>query len=292
MQLFLQHAVNALSLGGVYALIAVGFALIFNVLKFSNWSHGGVIMVSSYIGYFSAKALNLPLIPALVVTMIGGGILAVIIEKVAFRTIRVKNGPLIYFFVTSITMSLLLMNLVLAVIGYNFYNFPPLLSTEAVFIAGINLPTLNVFMLVTSVIALVILTYVLRRTRIGIAIRAAASDMQAASLMGVEIDTLVSITFFISGVLAGASGMFLGMSYTAYPQMAEVMAKGFVAAVLGGLGSLAGAVIGALLLGVIETMVTVYSNSSLVPIVSLVILILLLIFRPRGIAGIIVPDKV
>lgn len=292
MQLFLQHAVNALSLGGVYALIAVGFALIFNVLKFSNWSHGGVIMVSSYIGYFSAKTLNLPLIPALVVTMIGGGILAVIIEKVAFRTIRVKKGPLIYFFVTSITMSLLLMNLVLATIGYSFYNFPALLTNEAVFIAGINLPTLNVFMLITSIVALIALTYVLRRTRIGVAIRAAASDMQAASLMGVEIDKLVSITFFISGVLAGASGMFLGMSYTAYPQMAEVMAKGFVAAVLGGLGSLAGAVIGALLLGIIETMVTVYSNSSLVPIVSLVILILLLIFRPRGIAGIIVPDKV
>lgn len=292
MQLFLQHAVNALSLGGVYALIAVGFALIFNVLKFSNWSHGGVIMVSAYIGYFSAKTLNLPLIPALIVTMIGGGVLAVIIEKVAFRTIRVKNGPLIYFFVTSITMSLLLMNLVLATIGYNFYNFPPLLASEAVFIAGINLPTLNVFMLITSIIALIALTYVLRRTRIGIAIRAAASDIQAASLMGVEIDKLVSITFFISGVLAGASGMFLGMSYTAYPQMAEVMAKGFVAAVLGGLGSLAGAVIGALLLGVIETMVTVYSNSSLVPIVALAILITLLIFRPRGIAGIIVPDKV
>ena len=292
MQLFLQHAINALSLGGVYALIAVGFALIFNVLKFSNWSHGGVIMVSSYIGYYAVTALHLPLLPALGLSMLGGGLLAVVIEKIAFRTIRIKRGPLIYFFVTSITISLLLTNLVLATVGYNFYNYPPLLKNESFRIGGISLSMLNLTMLATSVVALLALTYFLQRTRMGIAIRAAASDLRAASLMGVEIDRLVSITFFLSGMLAGAAGIFLGMSYTAYPQMAEVMAKGFVAAVIGGLGSIAGAVIGALLLGTIETSVTVYTNSSLAPIVSLVILILLLIFRPRGIAGIIVPDKV
>jgi branched-chain amino acid transport system permease protein len=292
MQLFIQLAINAISLGGVYGLIALGFALVFGVLKFSNWSHGGVIMVSAYAGYFSAGVLKLPFLPSLLVSMIAGGLLAVLIEKVAIRPIRLKNGPIIYFFVTSITMSLLLTSLVQATIGYTFYIFPPMLGKSVIRLGGVTVSTLNLLILGTVVVSITALSYILKRTRVGIAIRAASNDLRAAGLMGIDIDTIVSVTFFMAGALAGMAGLFAGISYTVYPQMNELMVKGFVAAVIGGLGSMPGAILGAILLGIIETMVTIFWTSSLSPIVSLVVLFVLLIFRPRGIAGIIVPDKV
>jgi branched-chain amino acid transport system permease protein len=292
MQLFIQLAINAISLGGVYAIIALGFALVFGVLKFSNWSHGGVIMVSAYAGYFAAGVLKLPFVPALLAAMLAGGALSVLIEKIAIRPIRVKKGPAIYFFVTSITMSLLLSNLVQATIGYTFYIYPPMLAKSSMTIGGATISTLNLIILATVILSIVALSFILKRTRIGIAIRAASNDLGAAGLMGIDIDTIISITFFMAGALAGIAGFFAGISYTVYPQMSELMVKGFVAAVIGGLGSMPGAIYGALLLGILETLVTVFSSSSLSPIVSLVVLFVLLIFRPRGIAGIIVPDKV
>jgi branched-chain amino acid transport system permease protein len=291
MHLFIQLAINAVCLAGVYAIIALGFALVFGVLKFSNWSHGGVIMVSAYAGFFAAGVLKLPFLPSMLVAVLAGGVLAVLIEKVAIRPIRAKNGPIIYFFVTSITMSLLLSSLVQATIGYTFYVYPSMLGRAAIRIGGVTISTLNAIILATVVLAIIALSFVLQRTRIGIAIRAASNDLRAASLMGIDIDTIVTITFFMAGALAGIAGFFSGISFTVYPQMNELMVKGFVAAVIGGLGSMPGAIYGALLLGVLETVVTVFFTSSLSPIVSLVVLFILLIFRPRGIAGIIVPDK-
>jgi branched-chain amino acid transport system permease protein len=292
MQIIIQHVVNSISLGGMYATIALGFALVFGVLKFSNWSHGGTIMVSAYAGYFAATTLKLPFFPSLLISMLVGGLLAVGMEKVAIRPVRTRNGPLIYLFVTSINMSLMLTNLVQATIGYMFYSFPPLLTQDSIRFGGVSITALNLLELIICVLSIIATSYILQRTRIGIAIRAAASDLRAASLMGIEIDNLISITFLIAGILAGIAGFFAGLSYTVYPQMSDLMVKGFVAAVIGGLGTFSGAIYGALLLGVIETVVTLFWSSSMAPIVSLVILFILLIFRPQGIAGVIIPEKV
>lgn len=288
----IQYAINAISLGGVYAMIALGFALVFGVLKFSNWSHGGTIMVSAYAGFFAASVLKFSFVPAMVVSMLAGGLTAVFIERVAIRPIRMKEGPLIYFFVTSITMSVLLTGLVQATIGSMFYAYPQMLATNIIRIGGVTVSSLNLIILGMTILSIVLVQFILQRTKIGIAIRAAASDLRAASLMGVEIDVLISFTFFLAGVLAGSAGFFAGISYTVYPQMSDLMVKGFVAAVIGGLGSVTGAIYGALLLGVIETTVTVLGTSSLSPIVSLLILFVLLIVRPQGIAGVFVPEKV
>jgi branched-chain amino acid transport system permease protein len=167
-----------------------------------------------------------------------------------------------------------------------------MLGKSVIRIGGVTVSTLNLLILGTVVISITALSYILKRTRVGIAIRAASNDLRAAGLMGIDIDTIVSVTFFMAGALAGMAGLFAGISYTVYPQMNELMVKGFVAAVIGGLGSMPGAILGALLLGIIETLVTIFWTSSLTPIVSLVVLFVLLIFRPRGIAGTIVPDKV
>ena len=139
----LQQSLNAISVGGVYALVAVGFALIYSVLKFSNWSHGAVIMLSSYIGFFTTSRLGLPLIPAVAITTLSGGVLAVIIELIAFRPIRLRNGPLIYFFVTSITMAIGTQFLVLALLGGNFYRWPELITATAINLGPVTLSTLN-----------------------------------------------------------------------------------------------------------------------------------------------------
>lgn len=289
----LQQALNAISVGGVYALVAVGFALIYSVLKFSNWSHGAVIMLSSYIGFFTASRLGLPLIPALIVTTAAGGVLAVIIELVAFRPIRLRNGPLIYFFVTSITMAIGTQFLVLAVLGGNFHRWPELITATAIHLGPVTLSTLNLLMGGACVFALVALNLVLFHTRTGTAIRAASSDLRAAALMGVDINLLISTTFFLSGALGGLAGAFLGIAYTTYPQMgAEAMVKGFVAAVIGGLGSLNGAVMGAILLAMIETVVTTSPlGSTATPVVTFVILLLLLFLRPQGLGGILTQEK-
>ncbi len=282
-----QQLINALSMGGVYALVAVGFALIYSILKFSNWSHGAVIMLSSYFGYVLASYGRLPLIPTLILTTIVGGFLAVLIEIIAFRQIRLKNGPLIYFFVTSITVSTGAQFLMYPTIGGNFYRWPDLVSSTTIEIGDITVSTLNLMMGGICLLALLVLNQILFRTRIGTAIRAASNDLRAAALMGVDINFVISAAFFLSGALGGLAGTLMGISYTTYPEMgAEAMVKGFVAAVVGGLGSISGAVMGGILLALVETLVTMTPiGSAAAPVVVFAVLLVLLFVRPTGIAG-------
>ncbi|HEX2924008.1 MAG TPA: branched-chain amino acid ABC transporter permease [Chloroflexota bacterium] len=283
----LQQLINALSVGGVYALVAVGFALVYSILKFSNWSHGAVIMLSSYFGYVMASRVGLPLVPTLLLTMVAGGFLAVIIELVAFRQIRLKNGPLIYFFVTSITVSTGAQFAMYPTVGGNFFRWPELISSTAIQMGGVTVSTLNLMMGGICLLALVVLNLILFRTRIGTAIRAASNDVRAAALMGVDINFVIAATFFLSGALGGLAGTLMGISYTTYPEMgAEAMVKGFVAAVVGGLGSISGAVMGGILLALVETVVTMTPvGSSAAPVAVFAILLVLLFVRPWGIAG-------
>ncbi|HEX2988526.1 MAG TPA: branched-chain amino acid ABC transporter permease [Chloroflexota bacterium] len=283
----LQQLINALSVGGVYALVAVGFALVYSILKFSNWSHGAVIMLSSYFGYVMASRVGLPLVPTLLLTMVAGGFLAVIIELVAFRQIRLKNGPLIYFFVTSITVSTGAQFAMYPTVGGNFFRWPEIISSTAIQMGGVTVSTLNLMMGGVCLLALVVLNLILFRTRIGTAIRAASNDVRAAALMGVDINFVIAATFFLSGALGGLAGTLMGISYTTYPEMgAEAMVKGFVAAVVGGLGSISGAVMGGILLALVETVVTMTPvGSSAAPVAVFAILLVLLFVRPWGIAG-------
>jgi branched-chain amino acid transport system permease protein len=282
-----QQLINALSVGGVYALVAVGFALVYSILKFSNWSHGAVIMLSSYVGFVLAAHVRLPLIPTLLLTMLVGGFLAVLIEMIAFRQIRLKNGPLIYFFVTSITVSTGAQFLMYATIGGNFYRWPDLIASTSFEVGQISLSTLNIIMGGICILALLILNQILFHTRLGMAIRAASNDVRAAALMGVDINFVISATFFLSGALGGLAGTLMGIAYTTYPEMgAESMVKGFIAAVVGGLGSISGAVIGAVLLAVVETLVTMTPvGSAAAPLVVFAVLLVVLFVRPWGITG-------
>ncbi|TVR67620.1 MAG: branched-chain amino acid ABC transporter permease [Spirochaetaceae bacterium] len=291
---FLQQILNGLSLGAVYSLIAVGFALVFNILKFSNFSQGGLITVCAYIGFMITRTFGLGLGATLALTALAGGVIALLVERVAFRRLRRKNSPLIYYFVSSITMGILLENLITIYFSSNFYAFPRFFARSTVRFGPFFMATTDLAMLGISLSSLLILMIVLYRTTFGTAIRALSMDMNAARLMGINVNFAIAGTFFLVGVFAGLGGVFLGINYTLYPQLGKLIVKGFVASVVGGLGNILGAVVGAILLGLLEVILVGVPGigSGLSPVVVFVILLVFLIVRPQGIAGIIVKEKV
>jgi branched-chain amino acid transport system permease protein len=287
----IQQLVNGVSLGAVYALIAVGFAMVFNVLKFSNFSHGGVLGIGAYFGYMAASYLHLPLIPVLLVGVLVGGVVAVVVEFVAFRSIRKKRGELVYFFVTSVTMLMLLEQILVIFFGASFFTYPTMISTTSFSLAGASFSVLYLVMMAVSILAFGSLAWALKYTKIGIAIRAASNDLTTTNLMGVNVDFIVMTTFFVSGMLGGLSGVLLGMTYTLYPQIGQLVVKGFIASVLGGLGSIMGAAWGALALAIVEVTLIAIMGAGLSPAVIFAIMVAFLLIRPQGFAGISFQEK-
>jgi branched-chain amino acid transport system permease protein len=287
----LQQVVNGISLGAVYALIAVGFAMVFNVLKFSNFSHGGVLGAGAYFGYLAAQYLGLPLIPVLCIGTFAGGVVAVGVEFVAFRSIRKKRGQQVYFFVTSVTMLMLLEQLLVIFFGASFFTYPAMIATTSFSLSGINFSILYLVMMGVSILAFATLAWVLKYTKIGIAIRAASNDLTTTNLMGVNVDFIVMTTFFVSGLLGGLSGVLLGITYTLYPQIGQLVVKGFIACVLGGLGSITGAAWGAFALAIVEVALIAIMGSGLSPVVIFAIMVAFLLVRPQGFAGISFQEK-
>ncbi|MHB0885772.1 MAG: branched-chain amino acid ABC transporter permease [Bacillota bacterium] len=286
-----QQMVNGISLGAVYALIAVGFALVFNVLKFSNFSHGGVIGLSAYVGFLGARYLHLSLIPTLLLGTLAGGVVAAVVELLGFRSIRKKRGQLVYFFVTSVTMLMLLEQVLVIFFGASFFTYPQLIRTTSFTVGGISISVLYILMMVCAAIAFAVLAWALRYTRVGIAIRAASNDLTTTNLMGVNVDFIVMATFFVSGLLAGLSGVLLGMAYTLYPQIGQLVVKGFIASVLGGLGSLTGAAMGAMALGIVEVFLITVMGAGLSPAVIFALMVVFLLVRPQGFAGVSFKEK-
>jgi len=287
----LSVLMNGISIGAVYAMIAVGFALIFSVLKFSNFSHGGLISVSAYIGLFSSMYLKTNFILTLIVAMLGGGLLGIFVEFTGFRRLRNSRAPLIYYFISSITLGLLFENILTIINGTNFYMYPPLFKMSTFNIFGFTASMLDVIMAVVSIISLLALSFVIKRTRIGLAIRTVSIDNVTSTLMGINTKQVIQVSFFLAGMLAGVSGVLLGISYTVFPQLGGLVIKGFVASVIGGLGSISGAVIGAFLLGIIEVILVMTIGASLSPVVIFGLMLIFLILRPRGISGIFVSEK-
>lgn len=294
MSIVFQSLINGLSLGGVYATIAVGFALIFNILKFSNFSHGGVLVVTAYLGYLIQKTLNTNFWLTLLLTALVGGLLALVIEGTAFRRLRVKKANVMLYFVSSITMGTLLENVIAVLFGDAFVSYPSFFDVYFFRWNGIVFIVTDLMQLGISLAVLGVIMYVLFKTRLGVSIRALSMDSQTTSLMGVNVTMIIMATFFASGFMGGISGMFLGINYTLYPKLGSLVVKGFIASVVGGLGSINGAVIGAFLLGLLETCLIMIDGIGAIwaPVVVFLVLIVFLIVRPQGIAGRITHEKV
>lgn len=292
--IYVQALINGLSLGAVYAIIAVGFALVFNILKFSNFSHGGVLVVTAYVGYLIQSTFSLNFFWTLIATAVFGGLLALGIEFVAFRRPRKKKANVMLYFVSSITMGMLLENIIAIAFGSAFVSYPLFFEKSFFRVGNIVFIVTDLLMLGISLVSLTLLMVVLFKTRLGIAIRALSMDADTTSLMGANVTLIIMATFFASGVMGGIGGMFLGINYTLYPSLGKLVVKGFIASVIGGLGSINGAVIGAFLLGLLEVLLIWIDGigAGWAPVVVFLVMIAFLIIRPQGIAGRITREKV
>lgn len=287
----LQLIINGLALGAVYALISTGFSLIFNILKFSNFSHGGLMTLSAFIGYFVAVKTGWPLLPVIIIAMIAGGLIALAGEMLAFRRITLRNTSTFYYFVSSITLGTLFEAIVTIFAGPNFYNYPRFIKNPVIKLGGLVISTSDLIMFLASAAVLGLLVLLIQKTRLGRGLRAVSFDRDTASLMSIDVFKTMQLAFFLSGALGGLAGVFLGINYTLYPQLGSLVVKGFIASVIGGLGSISGAVIGAVLLGLTETLLINFVGSGYAPVFSFVIMLVFLLFRPQGIAGSNVQEK-
>lgn len=286
---FIQQLVNGLSLGSIYALIALGYTMVYGIVKLINFAHGDVMMVGAYAGYFVLCALGTTpagMVCAFVAAMVICALLILVIERVAYRPLR--SAPRLNSLITAIAVELILQNLmrVLPFVGPNPREFPTMATVNFSF-GLVSISNIQVIVIVLSAILMIVLNYIVNYTKIGKAMRAVSFDLGAASLMGINVNRTIATTFVIGSVLAGAGGVLYA---TYYPQIDPVMGyipglKAFVAAVLGGIGSIPGAMVGGIILGVAETMVKAYISSSYADAVSYCILIVILLVKPAGLLG-------
>ena len=250
MDTIVQQVINGLSLGSVYALIAVGYSLVYSILLFSNFAHGGFLVIGGYACYYALKAMGTNIWLAAVLSLLAGGLSAVLTERLAYKPIRERTNVTLYLLIASMGMSIVIENLFVVSVGGRFRALPPVIPTTPVDFFGMaTTSAFDLLSLVTSVVCLTALQLFLTKTKWGLAIRAASYNLRTAGLMGVNVNLLISIVFFVAGLLAAVGGIFLSVRYTLYPQLGMITIKAFVAAVIGGLGSLPGAVVGSLILG-------------------------------------------
>ncbi len=293
MDKLIQQLVNGVSIGFVYALIAIGYSMIYSILSFSNFAHGSFITIGAYTGFFLLLSANLPLYIAIPGAMIGGMLIATIADRLAYKTIRDRGSPTLYFIIASMGMAIFADNFIIATIGPRFRSYPEIFKITSIEWGRISISTMDLVAAVAAAIMLIVLVFIINKTKQGIAIRAAAYDLDAIGLMGVNTDLLITIVFFIAGSLAGLAGFFLGMKYTVYPSLGSaITTKAYIAAVFGGLGSLPGAVIGSILLGIFEMMIAGYISSSTRDIFVYLLLIVILLVKPSGLLGVKREDKV
>lgn len=297
---FIQHLVNGLGLGSMYALIALGYTMVFGILQLINFAHSDVYMLGAFFGYYVSKFFNLSLHPgygslsaALLCSMIGCAIVGFFIERFAYRPLR--KSPRINVLITAVGVSLFLEFGGQLLFGADPKYFEPLLEAgEPIFLGGVQLNRIQLIVLGVSLFLMLGLQFIIFKTKIGRAMRAVSYSHTNAALMGIPVDFVISFTFMLGSALAGAAGILVALTYPKIDPLMGMMfgLKAFVAAVVGGIGNVTGAVIGALIMGVAESMVIGYLASTYRDALAFAILIIILLFRPAGILGKNVKEKV
>lgn len=291
---FIQQIINGLSLGSVYALIAVGYSLVYSILLFSNFAHGGFLVVGGYACYFLLTQWGYGVGISMLGALLASGVVAIITERLAYKPIRERTSITLYLLIASMGVNIIIENLFVVTIGGRIRALPQNTFPTGVFNlwGGVTLSASDILSLITAVIFLGLLQVFLNRTRWGLAIRAAACDIRTAGLMGVNVTFLISLVFFVAGVLAAVGGIFLSVRYSLYPQLGSITTKAFVAAVIGGLGSLPGAVAGSLILGLAEMLTAGFISSQMRDLVVYSLLVIMLLIRPAGFFGREVSEKI
>ncbi len=285
MQEFLQQLVNGLSIGSIYALIALGYTMVYGIIKLINFAHGDMYMIGAYLGLISITVFKLPFFLALISTMILTALIGIIIERIAYKPLR--KSTRVAALITAIGVSFFLQNIVSRIMGAKIYTFPPVLANKLFTIGGIRINSQQVVIFITAILLMFLLQVVVQKTKVGRAMRSVAVDTDAAKLMGVNVDQTITLTFAIGSSLAAAAGIMVGIYYnTINPLMGFAPGlKAFVAAVFGGIGIIPGAMLGGFFIGLIETFVSGYGSTLYKDAVVYGILILVLIIKPSGLLG-------
>lgn len=289
----IQQLVNGISLGSIYALIALGYTMVYGIVRLINFAHGDVFMVGAFVGFYAIKFLHLNFFLALVLAMAVCALFGVLIERIAYKPLR--NATRIAALITAIGVSLFIEYGTIYIRGAQPEAYPAGVLPEKNYdIFGVSINSQALLILAVSIFLMILLQIIVHRTKIGKAMRAVSYDAEAAKLMGINVNNTISATFAIGSALAGAAGVIFGTYYTKIEPLMGIIPglKAFVAAVLGGIGIIPGAMAGGLLLGVIESFVSAAGFSLWRDGVAFIVLILILIFRPSGLFGKNVREKV
>ncbi|MBX7221796.1 MAG: branched-chain amino acid ABC transporter permease [Blastocatellia bacterium] len=305
MQTFIQQIINGLALGSIYALIALGYTMVYGVLRLINFAHGDVYMIGAFVGYYAAQKFGIAsasgqisfggALILMMTAMMASASLGVVIERFAYRPVR--KYPRLTSLITAIGVSLLLENGGQVLFGADPKFFPILNSAVTYTFGSVTVRLTDIIIVVVSVSLMVLLQTIVLKTKLGKAMRAVSYNLDAAKLMGINTDFIIAFTFALGSALAAAAGILVSLSFPKIDPLIGVLTglKAFVAAVLGGIGNITGAVLGGFLIGIAETMAAGYlpqSLNSYKDAVAFAILILVLLFKPAGLMGSVAPEKV
>ena len=284
MTYLLQQGLNALQLGSIYALIALGYTMVYGILRMINFAHGDLFMVGAFFSFIIATFAHLPFVPTLLLSMLGVGLLGVGIERVAYKPLR--NAPRVSAIITALGVGIFLENLMLVFFPYP-QSVPALLPNIVWTVGGVTISSLQVIIILLSIGLMLLLDFIVRRTMVGMAMRAISFDKAIVPLMGVPVNLVISLTFLIGTSLGAAAGVMYGQAFPVIdPYMGILIGwKAFIAAVVGGIGNIRGAMLGAFILGGVEIMVAAFLPSTYRDFIGFTLLLVLLIFRPYGILG-------
>ncbi len=288
----LQQLANGLILGSVYALLALGYTMVYGIIKLINFAHGDIYMIGAFMGYYLINTLHLNFFVALILSMVGTAILGVVIEFLAYRPLR--NSTRIAALITAIGVSFLLEYGMVFFVGANTRSFPQVIETVRYTIGLVSISNIQLMILGISILLMVGLQFIVQKTKMGKAMRAVSVDSDAAQLMGINVNRTISFTFALGSALAGAAGVLIALYYNSLEPLMGMTPgiKSFVAAVLGGIGIIPGAALGGFVIGLLETFATAVGLSDFRDAIVYAILIVILLVRPAGILGKNVKEKV
>lgn len=294
MTLFLQQIINGVALGSVYALTAIGYSMVYGVLELVNFAHGNVYMAGAFVYYLLAVALSLPWWLSFVLAVVIMGFFGVLYDAATLRPLRRAGLPKFTGLISSIGVSTVIYNVFFLLLGAETRLYPTFFEGRLLRIGSLSINYIYVVIVAVSAVFLLLLTIFINKTKVGMAMRAVAQSAEAAECMGISTNRIVSVTFFIGSALAAISGILSCMSYRSIDISVgtAITIKAFAATVLGGVGNLPGAVIGAFAIAIAEVLTAGYISSNIRSISSFIILILVLLFRPNGLMGKSVQKKV
>jgi len=285
MTYFLQQSLNALQLGSIYALIALGYTLVYGVLRLINFAHGDLFMIGAFISLVAGSLLGLPAGLVFVLAVLGTALLAVLIERVAYRPLR--DAPRVSAVITALACGLILEHVVLLLSPYP-QHVPQLFRVTNFSVGGVVVSSLQIMIVGIALVLMWGLDLIFRRSLLGIAMRAIAKDMKTLPLLGIPVNRVVAAAFLLGGGLGGAAGMMYGQAYPVIEPYMGIMVgwKAFISAVIGGIGNIRGAMLGGYILGAVEIAVVAFFPSTYRDFVAFALLVVLLIFRPTGLLGV------